>query len=128
MPFTAYLNIECIGDDTDALIKNATRLLGERLMGKYPASHWVAEITGFDDKFGYQRIFLPYNKDYSHANSKGSRGVYAHYILEQGRIYEVKEPISWKNTIRYFCTVDADGDIVKITKEDVDECLNEISG
>lgn len=123
MPFTAFLKIECIGDDIDQFFK----ALPERLVGPTQPKQWVAELTGFDDKFGYKREFLPYNKDYSRANSKGSRGVYAHYILEQGRVYEVKEPVSWKNTIRYFCAVDAEGDIVKISKEDVDECLKEIS-
>jgi len=125
------LKIECIGDNTDQMFKFYKKMtsdavgatLAEKTFGKIPASYFVAEITGFHVKFKYERTFLQCKKDYKNANSKGSRGVYAWYILESGKIYDVLEPYSWKGSHRYFCTVDQEGDIQILTKEDVDICL-----
>ena len=127
----AILKIECVGDDSVAHVKLARSitkdLLGGRtasaVFGTAPARYFVAEITGTDEKFGYKRIFLPCNKDYRNSNSTGSRGVVAHYLIDSGKIYDVKSPDSWRSSERYFCTVDECGDIVKLTKEEVDTCL-----
>lgn len=51
--------------------------------------------------------------DYSHANSKGSRGVKMWYTLKSGRRYKVKAPQSWKNSDEYFCHVNDSGEIVR---------------
>ncbi len=51
--------------------------------------------------------------DYSQANSKGSRGVRVHYILESGRRYLVRSPQSWKRTDTYVCHVDEEGEIIR---------------
>jgi len=56
---------------------------------------------------------LPARMDYSNANSKGSRGVMACYILESGKRYFVKAPVSWKQTDEYVCYVDENGNIIK---------------
>lgn len=125
------LKIECIGDDQDYLIKMASaqiagafdKELSDAVIGKFPARYFVAEILGFDKKYKFKRRFLKYNKDYSEANSKGSRGVYAYYILESGKIYDVKSPVSWKNCERYFCSVSEFGFIYYLTEEEVIECL-----
>ena len=66
---------------------------------------WVALITGRDDTYGLQRVFLQGNVDYSEANTIGSRYVYKYYILEQGFYYEVAAPESRHRGRRYFCTV-----------------------
>ena len=62
---------------------------------------WVAEreINTF------KRIFLKPIIDYSESNSKGTRGVYALYLLVPGKLYEISEPTSWKNTHRYHAIV-----------------------
>jgi hypothetical protein len=125
------LKIECIGDNYDQIIKfwkNVTAdVCGNNLAAStfstFKASYFVAEITGFHAKFKYERKFIQCKKDYRNSNSKGSRGVYAFYILESGKIYDVLEPYSWKNSHRYFCTVDNKGDIEILTKEEVDQCL-----
>lgn len=124
----AFLKIELVGDDTVQMFKmfrgqlnDVMPGMGNAALGSWPASGWVSEITGTDPKFKYQRQFLRYNKDYSKANSKGSRGVYAHFILESGRIYEVKE---YKR--RYFCKVSDDGDIIQIDEEEVRQWLKNI--
>jgi len=84
---------------------------------------WVARIVGLDPQYGFQREFVQGKKDYAHSNSKGTRGVYINYILDEGFIYEVSAPQSWKRTDRYFCRV-VSGEITKISKEDVEEWLN----
>mgnify|MGYP001482488234 FL=1 len=121
----AYLEIELFGEDArqmmrlwEAIGNMASPGLGTATFGGMPPSGWVAEITGFDQKYKYARKFLKRKLDYSRANSKGSRGVYAEYILESGKIYDVKQQISWKRVHRYFCTVNQDGDIVILSESE----------
>lgn len=99
----AVIKIECIGD-------------GGRLG---PSRYGVSEISGIYPSGGLRKVPLRCNKDYSKANSVGSRGVYAYYIVKPGCIYEVHEPVSWKRTKHYFCTVTLDGEIVELTMEEV---------
>lgn len=87
------------------------------------ASSWAAEITGQDSKYKYQRKFLRRKKDYSRSNPRKLSGIYAEYILESGKIYEIK---NFKN--RYFCAVSDDGDIIKIMESEVIEWLRNHSG
>lgn len=69
---------------------------------------WVSRLTGLDENYRFQREFINISqKDYSRANSKGSRGIYIYYILKDG-IYEVKRLVDWKRTRRYFIRVDED--------------------
>lgn len=92
----ALLKIELIGDDNPD--------------GK--GRGWVAEIELRDG--GPQRRFLRAFKDYSKANSVGSRGVFAAYWLAPGKIYEVSAPQSWTSTDRYYCLeADLQGDSQK---------------
>lgn len=83
----------------------------------------MAEITGTDHKYGFDREFLRGRKDYSKANSIGSRGVYLWYILESGRYYEVKERTSWSGSDRYFVKVTMGGDIERVSKSEVEHWL-----
>jgi len=86
--------------------------------------YWVAEILGNHPLYKYNRKFISGKKDYTHANSKGSRGVFVWYILETGKIYEILKPISRRNSCRYFCKVTIDGDIVEIKEKEVCEWIN----
>jgi hypothetical protein len=120
----AILEIELIGDNIVQEMRMWTRLgnnlipdIGSAVFGRCPPSGWVAEITGFDPQYKYARTFLKFKKDYSRANSKGSRGVYAEYILDEGKIYDVKN-----NKQRYFCKVD-NWQIVRIDETEVKEWL-----
>lgn len=120
----AVLEIELVGDNIVQEMRLWRRLgddlmpgIGTMIFGKYPPSGWVAEISGFDERYKYKRNFLRCKKDYSRANSKGSRGVYAEYILDEGKIYEVKN-----RKKRYFCKV-VDWKIVKIDESEVIEWL-----
>jgi hypothetical protein len=124
------LELELIGDDTRTMFKIYKDVLDmgvpglfDFVVGKDPNKAWVAEITGFDAKYKYNRCFLQSKKDYSRANSKGSRGIYAEYVLETGRIYEVKCMATWSRFDRYFCMVTNAGDIVRIEQLEVDQWL-----
>lgn len=57
-------------------------------------------------------------RDYSKANSRGTRGVMVNYIIESGALYRVKEPVSWRSVAHYFVTVTADGGLLRMTKEE----------
>ncbi len=123
----AVIRLEIIADNYYAGKKYATRetrIPDERyreLLGPDKSRPWVARITGLDAQFGYKREFMRGQKDYSQANSVGSRGVYMYYPLSDG-IYEVHERLSWKRTRRYFCQV-SNSDITEISREEVNALL-----
>jgi hypothetical protein len=126
----ATLGLELFGDNIMRQMQATRRSLnelgpglGDEIIGKVPAGTWVAEIIGHDLRYGYQRQFSGEPPDYTRANSKGSRGVFAWYILESGRTYEVKAQLSWSRTERYFCFVSPEGEIIRIDKEEVDAWL-----
>ena len=79
---------------------------------------WVAEITGTDPKFGLKREFCNGIRNYSKANSKGTRGIETTYELTAGKIYEINEPQSWKNTNRRIVYVAANDKRYKIDAKD----------
>lgn len=83
---------------------------------------WVARIFGSDGRGGWARVFVEGARDYSSANSVGSRGVYITYFLEEGPIYEVSSPQTWKKTDRYFLRI-VNGKPQRLTKEEVEQCL-----
>lgn len=134
----ASLRVEAIGHDTDQALRELESLvncvapgLGTATFGGGPVAthetprYWVAEILGLDPVYQYQRKFLRGKKDYKFANSVGSRGVYAYYLLESGKLYEVKAPVSWKRSERYFCVVNNDGDIVRVGQEFIEQWEND---
>lgn len=122
------LKLECIGDDAHQYKKlirrgdidpdNTRRLsVREHLRSKA----WVARLTGLDDRYKFTREFVRGQKDYSQANSIGSRGVYIYYALTPG-VYEVNAPMSWSRTDRYFCRI-KDGQAIRMTFEETVEWL-----
>lgn len=63
-------------------------------------------------------------RDYSKANSKGSRGVYVWYTLEMDVLYYVREPKSWRSVAEYYVAVTQSGRIYKLSDEEVEEWLS----
>lgn len=128
----AILALEAIGDNLSYDCAMMRKLLKVAIpesvdLFKSPWQRpWVAEILGWHAKWKYDRRFLTYDKDFSEANSKGSRGVRHFYLLESGRVYEVHEMITWKRRRRYFCQVTAEGDIQEISEEEVEQWLEQI--
>lgn len=56
------------------------------------------------------------HRDYSCANRAGTRGIMVVYTLEEGTIYRVKAPTSWRAAERFFAIVDQEGDVRRMTK------------
>ena len=83
---------------------------------------WVARIFGSDGRDGWARVFVDGARDYASANSVGSRGIYITYFLEEGPLYEVSSPHTWKSTERYFVRI-INGQPQRLTKEEVEQCL-----
>lgn len=63
-------------------------------------------------------------RDYSRANSKGTRFVYVHYILKENELYWVKAPQSWSSVSYYYAAVTPSGDVKRITDEEAKEWLS----
>lgn len=106
-------------------------IIGNRLLIAYAIEEvggvgrsWVAEITGLNDVYVFARKFLRPVRDYGEANSVGTRGVVALYMLREAAIYEFAEPNGHKTVRRYFGQV-RDGQVVKLTGEEVIACLSE---
>lgn len=87
-----------------------------------PRREWVAQILGVDGKRRFVRAFLEGNRDYSKSNSAGSRGIYTSFQLEAGPIYEVKAPMSWRASDRFFCRIE-NGEIQRMSEVEVMSCL-----
>ena len=100
------------------LHKMLTRPGGIDMLKNYPSvREWVAEIGS-----GFTRSFLKGRYDCSNVDETGMRGIYVHFALEEGRVYEVCAPLPWGEKDRYFCTVRC-GTIERISREEVTECL-----
>lgn len=85
---------------------------------------WLAEIVGRHPDFGYERVFPPFRADYSRSNSRGTRGVWYHWTLTPGRVYEVDYPVTRHTGRREFLRATPEGDVVTITREEVEAWLN----
>jgi hypothetical protein len=95
--------------------------LGSRILGhgaRIPRGCWVSRIDGTCRKF------QSFRRDYSGANSKQTRGVYAVYFLRPG-LYEVEEQLSWKRSNRRFIRVTDEGEILAIGEEELCKALGE---
>lgn len=80
---------------------------------------WLAEVTGYDRRFGLRREFLPGKRDYSRANSRGTRGVWSHWSLRPNRVYEAYWKTSHETSRREFLRATAAGDVVFIEGQEV---------
>ncbi|MBU2395700.1 MAG: hypothetical protein KKH70_20390 [Gammaproteobacteria bacterium] len=86
----------------------------------FPSS-FIKKWTGF----GLNRIeevVVQGQRDYSNANSVGSRGVFKYYFLSEGGIYHVSSPESWNRTDEYYCQV-VNNDIIRMDFEEALKCL-----
>jgi hypothetical protein len=123
----ASLEIELFNDDAWQAIRVRTCMLPEALRRLFLGGFkrpWVAEITGRNDQYRFDRTFLRPFRDYSRANSVGSRGIYLVYLLDQGKIYEVMEQVTWRRWDRYFCRATELGEIERMTEKGVEEWLS----
>lgn len=98
-------------------VATASRILdGDR---KSFCKPWVAQITGFDFKFGFKREFIEPTIDWSNANPSCNRGVLMFWYLKNGYY----ETCLGKRLERSFCCV-RNGTRSECSKEDVERWLN----
>jgi hypothetical protein len=109
------LRLECIGDDAVQRFR--------RIAPGMFKSPWVARILDLSSCHGFEREFLRGQKDYTHANSVGSRGVYLTFWLEEGEVYEVYAHLSWQCSERYFVLATG-GELRRVSREQVIEWLS----
>ena len=128
----AVIKLELIGDNYIQHLKlieagrvcsprHVKKLIDVISYGQKGLRPWVARITGYDAQYGLAREFVSSARDYSFANSIGSRGIFEYFALTDG-IYEVNECIRLGQARRYFIRVKK-GTITEITREEVDQCL-----
>lgn len=84
--------IECIGDGSPRA---------------KPYGVWEILGLGINGEL-FRKSAVHQNKDYAKANSVGTRGVYAYYLLQSEHIYEIVQPTSWNNTEHYYLYIDVD--------------------
>ena len=127
----ATLELEFIGansaDFINSLCGQFDRIkpgLGDAFIGRPAPGPWVAEITGRYPSGKLKRTFVRSKRDYSRANSKGSRGVWLWFVLESDKLCEVHARTSWKNSTDYFCAITVTGDIYTLSDDEVGEWLS----
>lgn len=116
---TATLRLEQIGWASNRVMEpsDGYKKRGHGLsLPKKRGAPWVAVIEGTCPHYGLKRRFLPGHLDFDDATGSGERGVYRHYHLEEGGLFEVHEHVSWGRNRRWFCIVDQ-GDICEIEEE-----------
>jgi hypothetical protein len=124
------IRLELIGANTYDSIRSFERMLamiGARTSpeDRISSRAWVAELYR-DIHGGLRYSFLTGKRDYSQANSKGSRGVMVWYVLEEDKLYLVSAPQSWKCNEVYYAAVTPRGDIARLSKEDAEQWLKEL--
>lgn len=130
----ASIALEYVGEAQDAKVAFYSRIcdsvsegLGKVVVGRSNTRKpWVAKLTGLHPTFGFERSFLNANWQRKRANASHSRGVELWFVLESCSIYEVSAFISWAKQDRYFCTVNEQGETVRLTKEEVKAWLKKV--
>lgn len=106
------------------LVSASERLLRMRILGlSEHVNPWMAEITGRDPDFRWDRRFLRPDRDWSNA-TRGGRGVEFYWTLTCGRVYQAQWRADRKRTVRAYLRATPDGDVVQITAEEVEAWLN----
>jgi len=123
----AALRLELFADDVRSMVRMYKAILPKAVHDtidpKLP-SPWVAEIAGTHPLYRFKRQFLRPKKDYTEANSVGSRGIYLWYTLETGKVYEINEQASWRRWDRRFELVRNDGSRQRLSEDEVHEWLS----
>lgn len=76
-----------------------------KYLGGKAGTPYVARLTGLGSKGEFAQVLLHGYLDYSKSNSKGSRGVYKTYFLDDG-LYEVFERVTWQRFRQYYLLIE----------------------
>lgn len=98
-------------------------IIGAPARDRYP---WVAEVYGRDGRYGLARHFVPKKVSYRDSNKRGTRGIYAHWILDDGCLYEACLMTGWGTYTKRWITVTRAGDITDLTKEEAEAWIDKM--
>lgn len=119
----AILRLEEIAQLSDVQILE--RRMGHRHKSPRTRSKpWVAKIVGTHPTYGLDREFLGDMRDHYHQTRSGLRGVWQHFALYSGFVYEAKELLSTRRARRFFCKAH-EGRVVEVDREEVDRWVIE---
>jgi len=112
----AVIRLEMIADDYFWHVKRGLwdfkrQMVYMRRLGTDKSPSWLAKLTWDGDRM--KREFQHGTRDYSRANSCGSRGIFTYYPLGDG-VYEVNDRYKWSKVRRYFVEV-KNGEIREIS-------------
>jgi len=99
------IKIECVGEGSPRAKK-----------------YGVWQILDIKKPEGFVKSYLKPHKDYTNANSVGTRGVFAYYIIQEAKIYEVLRPLSWNRSEHYYVQF-YQGNGIRLTIDKVFQCL-----
>jgi len=88
----------------------------EQYMGRKP---WLARITGYDPKYGYQREFARAAKDWRTASGRGGHRMDFCWTLALNEVYEAWWPDGSRRSRRAFLRATPEGDVTEISEEEV---------
>jgi hypothetical protein len=92
-----------------------------RRLGPDHTPSWAARLAGLQNDMPV-REYLSGVKDYTNANSTGSRGIFCYYPLRDG-LYEINDRYHW-NKVRHYYLLVCDGKMQEIGREEAIEWLN----
>lgn len=102
------LKLEAIGDniryERRMCHKHGVAWVPRRTIEYMLRTPYVARIVGVGRYGELIREFVRGRRDYTAANSVGSRGIWIHYLLGDGT-YEVQDLLNWTKFRRYFLRV-----------------------
>jgi hypothetical protein len=84
---------------------------------------YVARLNGTGSEGEFSKVFIHGYLDYSKSNSKGSRGIYKTYFLDDG-LYEVFERVTWQRSRMYYLMI-ANGQKTEMTLEEAYQWLEQ---
>lgn len=129
------VKLEAIGDNHVSYLRHFLKakpsLFGRRELdairfGTKKHVPWIAKIIGVRPDGFLRREFVDGQRDYSQANSVGSRGIYLYYALRPG-LYEINSPETWKRVRRYFVRVVDEKTLEEISREELIECFKSVT-
>jgi hypothetical protein len=122
------LRLECICDHRRHVPRGLHRIMFPDFLRQLRRDEpWVAEVTGIGPDGRPVRRFLKGDRDYAHADALGERGIFKNFYLREGRVYEVREQLSWIQHRRYFVAVRPGPRLEEIDRAEVERCLSAAS-
>lgn len=119
--FPVVLKLEQIGDDQYWAKSKGASGSQFRNRGPYRPPSYVAVLVW--DGYAIEKRPQRGQRDYSQANSVGSRGIYTYHLLYPDHCYEVNERITWQRSRLYWCRVE-NGQIIEMTYEEALQWLS----